>query len=73
MSNLSVSLTPELEAFIEREIEMGEFESKGQLVRKALREFEEDLVVARIIKASRDAKQGKIFRGDPRELIKKIK
>ena len=54
MSILSISLTPELEKFINDEVASGEFESKGQLVKKALRKFEEDLVVTRILKASEE-------------------
>ncbi len=72
MSNLSISLTPELEAFIDAEIASGEFESKGQLVKKALRTFEDDLVMERLMKASREAKEGKVVRGNIRELVKKI-
>lgn len=73
MGILSVSLTPELEKFIEDEIAAGEFESKGQLVKKALKKFEEELVIARILKASAEAKEGKVLRGDLKELLKKIK
>lgn len=73
MGILSVSLTPELEKFIEDEVASGEFESKGQLVKKALRKFEEELVIARIFKASAEAKKGKVLRGDLKELLKQIK
>lgn len=72
MSILSVSLTPDLEAFIDEQIEAGNFESKGQLVKRALRKFEEDLAVERILKASAEIKEGKIIRGDLREIIKKM-
>ena len=73
MGILSVSLPPELEKFIEDEVASGEFESKGQVVKKALKKFEEELVVARILKASAEAKEGKVLRGDLRELLRKIK
>lgn len=73
MGILSVSLTPELEKFIEDEVASGEFESKGQLVKKALRKFEEELVITRILKASAEAKRGKVLRGDLKELLKQIK
>ena len=72
MSILSISLTPELEKFINEEIASGEFESKGQLVKKALRKFEEDLVVERILKSEREIIEGKGLEGDPAELINKI-
>lgn len=73
MSILSVSLPPELEKFIEDEINSGEFESKGQLVKKALRKFEEDLVIERILRSSREVKNGEYFEGDLTKLAKKIK
>ena len=74
MAILSVSLTPELEEFINNEVASGEFESKGQLVKKALRKFEEDTVIERILKASREAREGKgVIRGDLREIIKNMK
>lgn len=73
MSNLSISLTPELEKFIEDEVASGEFESKGQLVKKALRKFEEDLIIQRILKASAEAKEGMVLRGNLDDLIKEVK
>lgn len=73
MGILSVSLTPELEKFIEDEVSSGEFESKGQLIKKALRKFEEELVISRILKASAEAKEGKVLRGDLKELLKQVK
>ena len=72
MSILSVSLPPDLEKFIESEINSGEFESKGQIVKKALRKLQEDLTVARILKAEEEIASGKGLRGDLRELAKKI-
>jgi putative addiction module CopG family antidote len=73
MAILSVSLTPELEKFIEDEVSSGEFESKGQLIKKALKRFEEELIIARLLKASREIDQGVYLEGDLDELVKKIK
>lgn len=73
MSNLSVSLTPELEKFINDQIESGEFESKGQIVRKALREFEEDLLLQRLNKSVREVAEGKYYEGDLMEIDSQIK
>lgn len=72
MPILSVSLTPELDKFITDEVASGEFESKGQLIKKALKKFEEDTIVERVLKASRDIKEGKGLEGDLRDLIKQI-
>lgn len=73
MAILSVSLSPELESFINQEVKSGEFESKGQVIKKALKKLQEDLIVGRILLASEEAKNGKILKGDLRELSKKIK
>ncbi|MEY4440552.1 MAG: Bacterial antitoxin of ParD toxin-antitoxin type system [Candidatus Parcubacteria bacterium] len=73
MSILSVSLTPELEKFIEDEIASGEFESKGQLVKKALKKFEEDLIIQRILKAGEEAEAGMVLRGNLDDLVKLVK
>ncbi len=73
MSILSVSLPPEIESFIAAEMKSGNFESKGQLVKQALRKFEEELIVQRILRASQEVKEGKALSGDLRKLIKQIK
>lgn len=73
MSILSVSLTPELEVFVENEVNSGEFESKGQVVKKALKKLQEDLLVTRILVAEEEIRNGKGIRGDLRRLVKKHK
>jgi len=73
MSNLSISLTPELEKFINDEIASGEFESKGQLVKKALRKFEEDLIIQRLIRISSEIDEGEFLHGNLDDLVKQVK
>lgn len=73
MAILSVSLTPELEKFINDDVASGEFESKGQIIRKALREFKEDLLLKRLNKSVQDFKDGKYYEGDLMEIVEKIK
>lgn len=73
MGILSVSLTPELEKFIEDEVASGEFESKGQLIKKALKRFEEEVVIARILKAGAEVEQGIYLEGDLDDLVKLVK
>jgi len=72
MSTLSVPLTPNLEEFINDMIKRGEAETKAEVVRKALRKMEEEEVINSILEAERDARAGKVFRGDIRKLIKKF-
>lgn len=73
MGILSVSLTPELEKFIEDQVSSGEFESKGQVVKKALRKFEEEVIIQRLLRISNEIDEGVYLEGDLRELMKKIK
>lgn len=73
MGILSVSLTPELEKFIEDEVASGEFESKGQVIKKALKKLEEELIIQRLLKISDEIDKGVYLEGDLRELMKKIK
>ncbi len=73
MGILSVSLTPELEKFIADEVASGEFESKGQLIKKALKRFEEETIIARILKVGAEAEAGMVLRGDLDELVKQVK
>ena len=62
----------EIEKFIHSEIDSGEFESKGQIIKKALKKFQEDLIVTRILTAEEEIRNGKGLRGDLKKLIKKI-
>ena len=73
MAILSISITSKLEKFINDEVASGKFKSKNQFIKKALKKFEDDLVINRILRASREAKKGKYFEGDLRELVKNIK
>lgn len=73
MSIITISIPAELEKFVKDEVFSGEFESKSQVVKKALKKFQEDLVVERILKASKNAREGKILRGNLDDLLKKIK
>jgi len=63
MAILSVSLPPDLEAFIESEIASGRFETKSQVVKRALRNFMEYSLENRILEASKEAHNGKVYRG----------
>ncbi len=73
MANLTVSLTPELEQFIDEQMALGEFESKGQLVKKALKKFEEDLIIDELLRISAEIDDGAYLKGDLDELAQKIK
>jgi len=72
MSTITVPLTPELDIFIQEQLGEG-FSSKAELVRQALKFYSEELEVREIMQARQEAKDGKILKGDLRELAKKFK
>jgi len=73
MSTLSVPLTPSLEIFITNMVKQGKAENKAQVVRQALRRFEEEEAVNSLLQARREVREGKVLYGDLDELAKKIK
>ncbi len=73
MSTLSIPLTPSLEEFINSQVKMGNAANKADLVRKALRRMAEEEVINAILKSQQQAREGKILRGDLREIARKFK
>lgn len=72
MSTLSVPLTPELEKFINNQVKSGRASNKADVVRRALVRLSEDEAVQLVLDASQEVKDGKVLRGNLRELMKKI-
>lgn len=72
MSTLSVPLTPSLEAFILSMVQNGRAANKADVVRKALVKMAEDEAVNAVLQSEQDARDGKIFYGDLRELVKQV-
>lgn len=73
MTTLSVPISGELEQFINRMVKEGRGANKADVVRRALREYEENRVIEDILKAQREIAQGKGLKGNLRELAEKIK
>jgi len=73
MSTLSVPLTPQLEETINSFVESGYAPNKAEVVRKALKLLAEEEAVAAVLKSEQEAHQGKIFYGDPKKIIQKLK
>ncbi len=70
MSTLSVPLSPELEAFLELQIKENKMASKAEIVRKALYEFMENEAVLAVLKSEQDVREGKIIRGNLKDILK---
>jgi putative addiction module CopG family antidote len=72
MSTLSVPLTPKLEEFINDQVKSGRAANKADVVRRALSAFSEEEATAEVLEAHREVMEGKILRGDIRQLMKKF-
>ncbi|MDR3519698.1 MAG: hypothetical protein P4L63_02310 [Candidatus Pacebacteria bacterium] len=72
MTTLSVPISGDLEKFIERMIKDGKGANKADVVRRALREYQENEAVQNILQSEREIAEGKGLRGDLRELAKKF-
>ena len=70
MSTLSIPIPQNLEVFIEDTIRRGIASNKAEVVRQALYHYAEDQAVEAVMKSMREAKSGKILRGDLDELAK---
>ncbi|MEK7531545.1 MAG: type II toxin-antitoxin system ParD family antitoxin [Patescibacteria group bacterium] len=73
MSTLSVPLTPKLEEFIKAQVKSGRAANKADVVRRALVLLSEEEAVATVLQGRKEVREGKILRGDLRELAKKFK
>ena len=73
MTTLSIPVSGELEKFINQMVRDGKGSNKADVVRRALREYQENEALETILKAEREFSEGKGLRGDLRELMKKFK
>ena len=73
MTTLSIPISGELESFIDNMIKEGKGANKADVVRRALREYQENMAFETILQAEHEFKQGKVVRGDLSEILKKFK
>ena len=73
MTTLSIPVSGELEKFIERMVRDGKGANKADVVRRALREYEENEALENIFRSEREFAEGKFLQGDLREILKKFK
>ncbi len=69
MTTLSIPVSGDLEQFIERMVEEGKGANKADVVRRALKQYEENEAVKTILQAQGEP----TLRGNLRELMKKIR
>ncbi len=73
MSTISVPIPASLETFIRDMIRRGIAPNKATVVRQALQRYAEDQAVEAVLRSEQELREGKILRGDLRELAKKIR
>ncbi|MBI2065576.1 MAG: hypothetical protein HYT68_00700 [Candidatus Zambryskibacteria bacterium] len=72
MITISVPITPKQEKFINSLIKSGKVANRAHAVRQAISLMEEEELIERLLKSQQEARDGKVLRGDLRELIKKF-
>ena len=73
MTTITVPINKDLENFIDEELSLGESESKAHLVRYALERLREERAFLRIEEAKRDVKEGRVYKGNLKILLKKFR
>ena len=73
MTTITVPIDRELEDFIKSEIASGRSETKAHVVRYALKQLQEERMIEGVLQAQREIEEGKVLRGDLREIIKHMK
>jgi len=73
MSTISVPLNSKLEQSLDYLVKSGVADNRAAVMRKALERLSEEEAIQAVLNSEQDVKEGRIFRGDLRKLIKKIK
>ena len=71
MATLSVPITAAQENFIDSLIKSGKAANKAHAIRMALDRFAEEEAVAAVLASEQEIREGKVFKGDLREFLKK--
>lgn len=69
---LSVPLTQDLAQKIDKMVNDGVAANKAEAARKAIEYFAEEQAVQAVLKAEKEVREGKILRGNLKELAKKL-
>ena len=73
MSTISVPLDSKLELSLDYLVSSGVAENRAAVMRKALARLSEEEAVFSLLKAQQEVKEGKVFKGDLRKLLKQVK
>lgn len=73
MSTISVPLKPQLEKGLEDLIKQGYGSNKADVLRRALEKLIEDEAVNIVLRARQEVREGKVFSGDLKKILKQFK
>jgi Arc/MetJ-type ribon-helix-helix transcriptional regulator len=73
MTTLSIPITSEQERFINSLVKSGKAANKAHAVRQALERMAEDEAICAVMEGERDIREGRVYKGDLRKLLKKFK
>lgn len=73
MTTISVPMPKDLLDFVDSIIHSGEAENRAQAIRKAIRKMREQNEINEILEASRQVKNGLVYTGDLKEILKNRK
>ena len=72
MTMLTVPLTAKLTTLVNNLVDRGIAPTKAALARKALEKLAEDIALADVLESEQEAREGKILRGDLKDLVAKL-
>lgn len=73
MTTISVPITAEQEKFINDLVKSGKAANKAHAVRYAIQRLAEEEAINAVLEGEKDIREGRVYRGDLRTLLKKIK
>lgn len=72
MATITVTISEEVEEFINEEIAMGVCDTKAAFLRYALARLQEERALSHLQEAEMDIKEGRVSSGDLKVLLKKV-
>ena len=73
MVTISVPITPKQEKFIKELVKSGRAANKAHAVRYAIQKLSDDEAIESVLRSQKEAREGKTYYGDLRELMKRVK
>ena len=69
MATISVPLSAELEHQLDGLVHEGVGSSRADVMRRAFERFAEDSAVLAVVEAEQEMREGKVLRGNPRDIL----